>query len=364
MISLAGGIPDPTHFPTRQLAGLAAEVIEREGSACLQYGLTNGEMDLRESIAAHHGAVEATQVVVTTGSQQGLDLIARVLVEPGDVIVCGDPDYLGALQAFRSSGAQVVAVPIDSDGIRVDALEGVIAGGVAPKAVYIVPHFHNPTGASLSMLRRAALAQLAGRRGFLVIEDDPYRDLHFDVTPLPLGEPPPNVVHLGSVSKTLAPGLRVGWMVGPDWLLGAVQIAKQSADLHTSTLSQALARRAMVAAWYEEHVADLRRHYRRKRDAFVEALDSHFGDAIDFEIPSGGMFVWGRLRSGLDTQALLPGALDQGVAYVPGAAFAVEADLSSHVRLAFATVDVGEITEAVLRLRRSLLPSANVVAAR
>ena len=199
MISLAGGIPDPTRFPTRQLAAVAAEVIELEGSTCLQYGLTSGELELREVIAHGHGGVDADQVVVTTGSQQGLDLIARVLVESGDVIVCGDPDYLGALQAFRSSGAQVVAVPIDADGIRVDALEGVIAQGVAAKAVYVVPHFHNPTGASLSMLRRAALAQLAGRHGFLVIEDDPYRDLHFDVTPLPVGAPAPNVVQLGSV---------------------------------------------------------------------------------------------------------------------------------------------------------------------
>ena len=363
MISLAGGIPDPDAFPLVRLADIAAAAVADRGRDTLQYGLTAGEPQLRAAVASQHGAVDEDRVLITTGSQQGLDLLARCLVDPGDVVVCAEPDYLGALQTFRAHGATLEALPVDADGIRVDVLEARLEAGLTPKAVYVVPNFHNPTGATLDLLRRLALERLAASHGFVVIEDDPYRELAFDGPVASPGAPPANVVHLGSVSKVLAPGLRVGWMVGPEWLLEAVAIAKQAADLHTSTLTQAIVAEAITAPWFGEHLDGLRAHYRAKRDRFVDELQAGLGDRLEFHPPRGGMFVWCRDTEGLDSGRLLSTALDHGVCFVPGAAFAVADADASAFRLSFATLADDEIGPAVDRLARSLEACANVVAA-
>lgn len=355
MLSLAGGLPDPALFPAVELADIAADVLRRDGARVLQYGLTAGERSLREHIVETTSeATTIDEVVITTGSQQGLQLLGGVLLDPGDVVVVGDPEYLGATQAFRRAGASLFAVPADTDGLDVDALETALDTGLRPKLVYLVPHFHNPSGATLTADRHRRLLVLAERFGFLVVFDDPYREL-FVAGAAPVDDTPhAAAVHLRSVSKVLAPGLRVGWLVGPTWLTAAVERAKQSADLHTSTVAQAIVHAALTADWFDTHLDGLRAAGLRKRDALCDALGTRLGDRISFSRPDGGMFVWAELPEIDSTDALLSAALDRGVAFVPGSAFAVERDLSRHVRLSWATASPAQLGEAVERFADAL----------
>lgn len=355
MISLAGGLPDPERFPTAELADIAADVLRNDGKRTLQYGLTAGERDLRDHIVATTPpAIAPDEVVITTGSQQGLDLLAAVLLDPRDPVVVADPEYLGATQAFRRAGAELVAIATDAEGIDVTALERALHDGLRPKFVYLVPHFHNPTGATLSESRRTRLLDLADHYGFLVVFDDPYRDLYVEGAPPVDARPHPMAVHLRSTSKVLAPGLRVGWTIGPTWLTVAIERAKQSADLHTSTVSQAIALQALAADWFPAHLDSLRSASRLKRDALCGALEDQLGDRISFVRPNGGMFVWAELAGVASTDDLLAAALDRGVAFVPGSAFAVERSLSHHLRLSWATAAPAELAEAVARLARAI----------
>ncbi len=350
MISLAGGLPDPALFPTIELSVIAQRILAERGREVLQYGETAGSPILRERFAAALPGVVADDVIITTGSQQGLDLIARTILDDGDMVVVGDPEYLGALQVFRTHGAHLQSVPVDADGLDVDHLEYQLVGGLRPKACYIVANFHNPTGASMSRARRLQLAALADRYGFLVIEDDPYRDIFFDAAPVsPECENPNRYVRLRSVSKTLSPGLRVGAMAVPRWLLEPVVIAKQSCDLHTSTVSQAIAADAMAASWYPPHLAEIRSVYRTKRDVLIRALEIEFAGRLSFSTPAGGMFLWVDLDAG-DTMALLPKALEQGMCFVPGEAFGLPTHRSSWARLSFATASAEDLVEGVGRL--------------
>lgn len=351
VLSLAGGIPAPASFPMDRLRAAAIAALEA-GPDAVQYGLTDGHPACRTVLADWTGAeVGPDDLVITTGSQQGLDLIGRVLVDPGDAVVVGDPDYLGALQALRGQGASLVAVPIDADGLRTDILARRLERGLRPKFVYVVANFHNPTGATLSEQRRVHLAELADAHGFLIVEDDPYGDLFFDAPPPPpIGRGSDRVIRLRSVSKTVAPGLRLGWMAAPRWVLDAVVVAKQSADLHTSSLSQAIVvELARDGAWRPAHLERSRSLYRKRRDALVDALRATFGDRAPFTVPGGGMFVWTRFE-GFDATARLLDAVAAGVAYVPGAAFGVEHPDPAAVRLSFATTSVSELHEAVRRL--------------
>lgn len=354
MISLAGGLPDSALFPTVELAAIAQRVIAENGREVLQYGETAGNASLRQRFAESIPGATAADIVVTTGSQQGLDLLARTIIDPGDTVVVGDPEYLGALQVFRSYGARLESIPIDAHGLDTDRLEVRLIQGVRPKACYIVPNFHNPTGSSMSPERRQHLAALADRYGFVVIEDDPYRELSFEGEPSgPAVTNPDLHVQLRSVSKTLSPGLRVGAMAAPAWLAEPVVIAKQSCDLHTSTLTQAIAARALAADWYREHLHEVRSLYRVKRDVLARAVEIEFGKGMPFEKPEGGMFLWVNLRAG-DTAALLASALDRGVCFVPGAAFAVDRDLATWARLSFATGSAEDLIEGVSRLASAI----------
>lgn len=350
MITLAGGLPDPDRFPTDRLAETAARVIRDDPTGTLQYGLTAGRADLRDHVVQTTPAARAIdEVVVTTGSQQALHLLSQVLVDPGDAVVVGDPDYLGALQAFRGAGARLHPVPVDEAGLDTAALADDLAAGLRPAFVYVVPHFHNPTGVTLSATRRDTLLTLAERHGFLVVFDDPYRDLGAAGPPAE-PSPHPAAVHLRSVSKVLAPGLRVGWMIAPAWLASAVERAKQAADLHTSSLSQAITLEAITAPWFDDHLAGLRSATRVKRDALLHALDTRLAARLARTAPDGGMFVWATFTDGTDTTALLPTALDHGVAFVPGAAFGVRADHHASLRLSWATASPEALAIAIDRL--------------
>jgi 2-aminoadipate transaminase len=355
VISLPCGLPGTDLLPRERIAtALAAAMAD---PAAVQYSETAGLRPLREVIAEHESerlgrAVAGEAVVITSGSQQALDLVARALLDPGDPIVVEDPVYVGALQVFQAAGAALHPVPVDADGMAVDVLADRLAAGLRPRLVHTVSSFHNPRGATLSAPRRALLAQLAERYGFLVVEDDPYGLLAFDgPPPVPVAAHGERVVRLGSASKVLAPALRVGWLTGPVPLCAAVERLKQSTDLCTSSLTQLVTAELLADhAWFAAHLDRLRMALRERATALTCAVTGVFGDAVTRSVPTGGMFCWLEFRDGTRPADLLPTALDHGVGYVPGAAFAVGQDLSAAARLCFASNPPGALHTAVERL--------------
>ena len=356
VLSLAGGLPAPELFPVHELRAIADAILTNPMTAvdALQYGPTEGTDELRAHLrvqARRDGVTHDREVLVTSGSQQGLDLLARTLVDREDVVIVESPSYLGALQALRAYGPNIVPVEADADGLDPDHLADLLARGVRPKLCYVVPNFSNPSGATMPEARRARLAQLAARYGFLVVEDDPYGALrHRGTPPAPIGSHGDHVVSLGSTSKTLAPGLRVGWVHAPAWLHGALVKAKQTADLHTSSFAQAIVARALVADWYPAHVARAAATYARRADVLADALAARPDVFAPVARPDGGLFLWAECRGDVDTTAALPRALARGVAYVPGGAFSAQARYRSHVRLSFATLAPDELAAAADRL--------------
>jgi 2-aminoadipate transaminase len=355
VVSLAGGLPAPEAFPVSAVAAATAAVLA-DDPACLQYSTTDGFPPLRAwAAAALFADAEADDVVVTHGSQQGLDLLARALIDPGDVAVMADPGYVGAVQALRLAGASLVGIPSDDAGLCVDVLADALArpGGVRPSLVYVVPDFPNPAGASLSLERRRALAALAEHYGFVIVEDNPYGALRWAGTALPpIASFTDQVASLRTVSKTVCPGLRVGFVAGPPALHDAVVLLKQAVDLHTSTLAQRVVYRVVTTPGFmDAHLAELRPLYEARAQALSAALHDAFGERVSFVEPEGGMFVWARLAdAGIDTHALLGRAVDHGVAYVPGRAFAVGSQHERELRLSFATATPDELREGVRRL--------------
>jgi 2-aminoadipate transaminase len=353
VISLAGGLPAADLMPRERIAAVAADVLA--DPAALQYGQTAGHAGLRAVLAAQESARcgrPVPDVLVTTGSQQALDLVARATLDPGDPVVVEDPAYVGALQVFQAAGAALHPVPLDGDGMRVDVLADRLRDGLRPRLVHTVASFHNPRGVTLSPERRVELARLAERYGFLVVEDDPYGLLAFDdgAPPLPVAAHSDRVVRLGSASKTLAPALRVGWLHGPRDLLAAVELLKQCTDLCTSSLTQAVAARLLAdTAWFDAHLARVRTAVAARAGAFTAAVAEHLPGA-ECSTPTGGMFCWLDLP-GTDTTALLPRALEHGVGFVPGAAFAVGGTgPTSTLRCCYASHPGGVVVEAVRRL--------------
>ncbi|HEY7947656.1 MAG TPA: PLP-dependent aminotransferase family protein [Acidimicrobiales bacterium] len=356
VISLAGGLPSVRHFPIEETSGVVAELLHGDAGT-LQYSSTEGDAGLREWVAARHGA-RVDQVLITHGSQQALDLIARVALDVGDQVALADPGYIGAIQAMRLSGARLVAVATDDDGLAVEDLEQELRGGARPRLVYVVPNFHNPTGATLSASRARLLAELADHFGFLIVEDDPYGEIRFGGTaPPPLATLTDKVATVGTISKVLFPGLRVGWIVAPPSLAPSLALVKQAVDLHTATLNQRVALRLLTRPdFLARHVAILRTHYAQQSRILADALRTELGDVLDVTTPAGGMFLWARVRPpGVDTEALLPRAIDHGVAYVPGSAFSVERPHRSSLRLSFATVPPEELAEGARRLAAVVL---------
>ncbi|WP_433284683.1 PLP-dependent aminotransferase family protein [Pseudonocardia sp. CA-142604] len=355
VISLAGGLPGTELLPRERIATALATAAA--DPANLQYGETIGLRQLREVLAATEGArlgrtLTATDVVVTSGSQQALDLVARTMIDAGDVVVVEDPVYVGALQVFQAAGAALHAVPVDADGMDVDALADLLAGGLRPRLVHTVSSFHNPRGATLDDRRRAMLAALADRYGFVVVEDDPYGLLSFEgPPPVPVAAHGDRVVRLGSVSKVVAPALRVGWLTGPAPLLAAVERLKQCSDLCGSTLNQAVAAELLSdVPWFEGHLGMLRAALRDRAGTLTEAVREAFGDAVTCSVPAGGMFCWLEFTDGTRPAELLPHALRNGVGFVPGDAFAVNRPLDDAARLCFASNPAAVLRTAVHRL--------------
>jgi len=368
MLSLAGGLPAPDLFDVEGLRAATDGVLRDAPREALQYGPTEGDGALRALLAAglraHGAAVDDERPVVTTGSQQALDLVARALLEPGDRVVVERPGYLAALQVFALTGAQCAGVPGDADGLRIDALPEAAAAGPAEgplKLVYVVTNFANPTGATLSLERRIALLEWAVRHRVFVLEDDPYGGLRVGgeaLAPLiALAQQVPGAEqwcgYASSLSKILSPGLRVGFAILPDWLRAAVVRTKQAADLHTSSLAQAIAARYLASGRLDARMPAMREAYRERRDVLCQALTDAFGDRLRFVRPDGGMFVWARFADGTDTTQLLPLARDEGMIFVPGEAFHDAEPDRATLRLSFATTTPKQQRDAVARLARA-----------
>ncbi len=364
MISLAGGIPAPDLFDTEGLHEALAAALAPDAAGAFQYGLTEGEAALREQIAQllQQRGIEAAAdgILVTSGSQQGLDLAARVLLNPGDTVLVERPSYLAALQAFALAEADIVSVPSDEQGIDVDWIEAYVSRHPV-KAVYVVPNFGNPGGRTLSLARRQQLVRLAARTGTYLIEDDPYGELRLSGSPvasiqaLAAGTPAQGrTLYLSSFSKILSPGLRVGWMVLPPALFEQAALAKQAIDLHSCSLSQRLIGAYLAAGRLAPRLAVLRDAYRQRRDALVSALRRHLGTAIAFHEPEGGMFLWTRFAPEVDAARVLKAALDAGVIFVPGAAFFAAAPEHNTLRLSYSTIDEARAEVGAIRLAKAL----------
>ncbi|MFI7410878.1 PLP-dependent aminotransferase family protein [Streptomyces sp. NPDC049627] len=359
VINFAGGLPAPELFDREGIAAAFRDVLAETPAQALQYSTTEGEPSLRAGLAGRMSArglaTDADDLLVTTGSQQGLSLLATALLDPGDTVLVEDPCYLAALQAFGLAGARVVAVPGDADGVDPRALEELVARE-RPKLFYTVPTFQNPTGRTLPAERRAAVAEVAARCGVWIVEDDPYGELRYDGERVPWIASYPGAedrtVLLGSFSKVMAPGLRLGWLRAPAALRRACAVAKQAADLHTPTVNQLAAARCLTGL--DAHVTRVRDVYRERRDAMLAGLAEALPDGSTWNRPQGGMFLWARLPGSYDTTALLPKVVQHNVAYVPGAPFYAGEPDRSTLRLCFVTQTPQEIAEGLRRLGEGL----------
>ncbi|MDE2627978.1 MAG: PLP-dependent aminotransferase family protein [Burkholderiales bacterium] len=359
VISLAGGLPSPDTFPVEAMREACARVLREHPREALQYAASEGYAPLREWVAAQMAAqglhVDATQVLITTGSQQGLDLVGKVLIDAGSRVAVEAPTYLGALQAFAPYEPDVVTVPCDADGPRPDAL----AVACGARFLYALPNFQNPSGRCMSEARRAALADAARALRLPIVEDNPYGDLWFDTPPpAPLAARwAEGTVYLGSFSKVLAPGLRLGYVVAPPALGAKLLQAKQAADLHTPGFNQRVVFEVIRDGFLRDHVPTIRARYKAHRDAMRAALEAHMPEGCHWTVPSGGMFFWVELPAGVDATALLPAAVALGMAYVPGAAFFASDAKANTLRLSFVTVAPAEIERGVALLAQALRTS-------
>jgi 2-aminoadipate transaminase len=361
VISFAGGLPAPELFPAEMVAqGFASALAPTVVARALQYSTTEGDPRLRALLAARLSGrglpAQADEILVTTGSQQALGLVASVLVDPGDAVLVENPSYLAALQSFGFAGARLVPAPCDEQGLDPEALPALIAEH-RPKFLYLVPTFQNPTGRTLPHERRARLAAIAAEHGLWLVEDDPYGELRYDGEPLaPIASYPgagDRTVTVSSLSKVLAPGMRIGFLRAPEPLLGPLTVAKQAADLHTSTVDQHAARICLETGDLDDHIALICAEYRRRRDALLAGLAGALPRGSIHNEPDGGMFVWARLPEGWDASALLTTALSYDVAFVPGAPFYATDPDPRALRLSFTTHPPAEIVEGLARLRRA-----------
>ena len=369
IISFAGGFPDPAMFDIEGIKDASSKALNEEPGAALQYGATEGYGPLREQLSsfmASKGVTVAPEgLIVTTGSQQALDLLGKTLINPGDKVIVEGPTFLATIQCFRLYGAEVISAPIDAHGVKTDELERLIAEH-KPKFVYLIPTFGNPSGALLGLERRRQVLDMAVKYQTLVVEDDPYGDLYFGEAPPPsllsLSDGVPGsrelLAHCGSLSKVLSPGLRIGWMIAPPALLANAVMCKQFSDAHTSTFAQATAAQYLKAGRMPATLANVRKVYGERAAAMGAALERELGDAVAFEQPQGGLFFWARLTGDggkmKDAGEFAKKAIEQGVAFVPGAPFyAANPDMATF-RLSFATADVEKIKEGMERLGRAI----------
>jgi len=369
VISFAGGLPAPDVFPVDRFQEACRRVLEVNGHQALQYSATEGYEPLREMIARHitrYGINARTEnVLITSGSQQALDLIGKLFINPGDLVLVEAPTYLGALQAFSVYGAEYISVESDQDGLRTEFLEGPLRMG--PKFMYVLPNFQNPGGTTLSEGRRHQLVLLADKYGIPIVEDDPYGQLRYEGEHLPPlividrenlrrddGYSIGNVIYLSTFSKTLAPGLRLGWIVAPPDVIAKLVQLKQGADLHTSTFTQIVAYEVAKDNFLDDHVKLIRKVYRERRDVMLEALKRYFPPEVTWTHPQGGLFLWATLPEGMDCHKLFDAALKENVAFVPGDCFyagnGFVQEGSRHMRLNFSYGQPDQIREGIRRL--------------
>ena len=369
IISFAGGFPDPGLFDVDGLRAASVDALAHWPGSALQYGATEGFGPLKEQIALYStnksAPLQEQDFIVTTGSQQALDLIGKCLITPGDKVIVEGPTFLATIQCFRLYGAEVISAPIDEQGVQVDALEQLIREH-QPKLVYLIPTFGNPSGAMLSLERRKRVLELAAQYQVLVVEDDPYGDLYFDAPPPPsllaLSKDVPGsrdwLAHCGSLSKILSPSLRLGWLVGPPALLANAVMCKQFSDANTSTYAQATAAAYLQSNRLPQAVTQVRKVYAERAACMAEQLRTQLGDAVSFVQPGGGMFFWVRLTGAhggeRDATAFSQRAVEQLVAFVPGAPFFAENPDASCFRMSFATSDLERIAEGIARMARAL----------
>ena len=371
IISFAGGLPAPEVFPVEAFNAATNRVLQNQGQQALQYSATEGYMPLRQWIvdymAGYGIEAKVENVQITSGSQQALDLIGKVMINPGDLILTELPTYLGALQAWRAYQAEFTSIPVDDDGLRTDLLEEALCSG--PKFMYILPNFQNPAGVTMSLNRRKFLIDIADVYGIPIIEDDPYGELRYEgdhVTPLVVldaqkqaqrsnysnghGFMQGNVIYVSTFSKTLAPGLRLAWIVAPTDVIGHCVKAKQGMDLHTSTLVQMTAYELVKDGFLRDHVRHIREVYGHRRNVMLEALERYFPEGARWTEPKGGLFLWVTLPEEVDTLELMPKAIAKHVAYVPGSAFYASNGLPNTFRLNFSNAQPEQIEIGIRRL--------------
>jgi 2-aminoadipate transaminase len=367
VISFAGGLPAPDVFPVDEFADACQRVLRDLGAQALQYGTTEGYIPLREMIARHSARygidITPDNILVTSGSQQALDLLGKIFINPGDRILVEAPTYLGALQAWNAYGAEYVSVPMDEDGMMADALEEALRTG--PKFIYVLPNFQNPTGVTLSLERRHKLIELADRYGVPIIEDDPYGQLRYEGDHLPSvvvldGQYRDNcqnvyhgnVIYLSTFSKILAPGVRLAWVIAPPEVIRKLVLAKQGADLHTSTFNQMVAYEVSHGGFLDRHIHLIRRIYKERRDVMLAAMDAYFPPGVDWTQPKGGLFLWGILPETINTNELIKVAVERKVAFVPGTPFYPNGGGKNTMRLNFSNASSENILEGIARLSR------------
>jgi len=357
IISFAGGMPAPELFPTREFDEACHYVLTHEGQVALQYGPTEGYPPLKKWLAetmSKYGIwIEPENMLLVNGSQQALDLIGKLFVDPGSCIIASAPTYLGALQAWNAYEAHYHTVALDDGGMCIDELEGALKNGRRPCFVYVLPNFHNPAGTTLALERREQLAEMAKKHNLVIIEDDPYGELRYegqDITPI-MRLAPERTIYLSTFSKTLAPGIRLAWIVAPKPIISRLVQAKQGADLHTGTLVQMVANDICQRGILRQHVKHLRQAYRQRRDAMLEALEEHWPQETSWTHPDGGLFLWARVPESINTQDFLEKALKAKVAYVPGFAFYPEGQGGENaMRLNFSNANEEMINEGIYRL--------------
>ena len=355
IISFAGGLPAPEVFPVREFRESSSFVLEESPERALQYGTTEGFLPLRRYLAdkvSKYGVPAVPEnILLTNGSQQALDLLGKIFLSPGDTVLTEAPTYLGALQAWNAYEPRFVTVPLDDEGMQVDKLEEVLQREPV-KFVYVLPNFHNPAGTTMPLARREKLVEIAARNNVFIVEDDPYGELRFegeDIAPI-ISLHKENTIYLGTFSKTLAPGIRLGWVIAPEIVMDRLVQAKQGADLHTSTFVQMLAYDIASRGILKRHVRLIRDVYCERRDVMLEAMEAHFPKNVSWTRPKGGLFLWVRCPEGIDTESLLRAALEEKVAFVPGFAFFPDGSGRNALRLNFSAMAPDKIRLGIERL--------------
>jgi DNA-binding transcriptional MocR family regulator len=361
IISFAGGLPAPELFPIKEMQQVCMRVLEEDGRASLQYNATDGYLPLREKIAKRSAKLgfktDAKDILITAGSQQGLDFSAKIFINEGDVIICESPSYLGALSAFRAYQPKFIEIPMDEDGMIIDELEKALAAYPNTKFIYTIPDFQNPTGRTMSLERRKGLMELATKYNIPVVEDNPYGELRFEGEIMPslkCFDPNNLVILLGTFSKILAPGMRLGWVIASPEILQKYNVVKQGADLQCSSMAQREANMFMDMFDIEAHIEKIKNVYGKRKNLMIETMKKEFPSSTTFTNPDGGLFAWATFPKGIDASELLKKTLEQKVAFVPGEPFYPNGGNTNHCRLNYSCMSEDKIVEGMTRLGKVL----------